>query len=63
MIFTVSAIDPNPLTNAAQVVQLRDFEDSTYTSLSRFIYHEGNALSNQVVEIGNTEGLFTIIGY
>ena len=63
MIFTVSAIDPNSLSNAVQLVQLRGFKDSLYTSLSQFTFHEGNVISNQVVDTNSTEGLFTLIGY
>ena len=61
MIFTVSAIDPASSVNAGQMVQLRDFKDSLYTSLSRLTFHEWNG--SKVVDISLTEGLFTLIGY
>ena len=61
MIFTVSAIDPASLNNAAQFVQLRDFKDSSYTSLSRLTFHECS--DSGVIAINLTEGLFTLIGY
>ena len=62
-ILSISGIDTNSDLNAAQVIQLRDIGDSSYTSLSQFQFFEANVISDTIVDTSVTDGIFIIIGY
>lgn len=60
-VLSISGIDPGSDLKAAQCINL--YNHPATTSLSQFQYFEANVMSDTLVEVSVTEGLFTIIGY